>query len=468
MTKKQTMLSRLILGVFLGIFSSQMAGAAEKLTCDISDAPNVDLTAVIQSLEQRIDALSDAEAALQQARKDLLKAVTQEEAGFALETLASVVKATSAITLTVTGAIAASPEILVISVMNTTLNMVVDAVNNGTKAQDQVLKDTLTGYGASNVDQLMGNLMPNEQVKAAWGAFSVLYTTVVESIKLVSLADSQPALRSQVKGINKQLASTKSKIALLKQTLSKMQSQIKAREKKIDTTFLTTWKQYIKKNPLACSNTKPQISGVKTILGGVISAEVSFKDPDGDANKIRFEYTGAVSGSRAFDIAGIITKEQQKQGATGAWSLISCPVSGGGVINFSAVITDQAGNVSSKFDFQHDCGSGGNTDNGSDEGNQSCANAMAQEGTLLIAVLAKNSACVNDAGKTRDTEKSNCDSQHRDKYGYYTEGHEQCLKDAEYKYYNVRQACDAVLFEESKAIRDNTNRICSRSNSALP
>ena len=241
--------------LFAGYPSLSMA---EKLTCDVTDAPNVDLTTITASLETRINTLTQLASDLQRVRADLQTAATKEKIGVILLNFSATVKAASAIILSAgiatSATVAASPGVFAATVLSSTANFINDAINSQGSNQNEILLNALKSYGAGNIDLIGGKLTElakNPIFGSSWSALSYSYTAVTNIIDLSKTWDSNTNLRGQIVGIDKQLKTLGSKIAILKNQLSKMNSLIAADETKVDNGFISIIEKYKNKN--SCS-----------------------------------------------------------------------------------------------------------------------------------------------------------------------------------------------------------------------
>ena len=236
--------------LFAGYPSLSMA---EKLTCDVTDAPNVDLTTITASLETRINTLTQLETDLIKSRAELDSAATKEQFGAGLLALAASLKTASAITLSVAGAVATGPEALATTVLATTARFITDAINSQNKNQDKVLIDAFLSYGINNlrlIGRQFGDLAKYPRFGKAWRAFAVYYTTVTNMNALLK-TDINTNLSSQISGIDKLINKISADITVLKNNLSKMKSLIAADETKVDNGFISIIEKYKNKN--SCS-----------------------------------------------------------------------------------------------------------------------------------------------------------------------------------------------------------------------
>lgn len=330
------------------------AFSQEGPSCDISDAPKADLSEAAGDIERRVDALEELQVALFEARKDLLRAADREEAGIALESITSVVKSTSAIALTAGGALVSSPEMLAIGVVNNTAGFIVDAVNSSS-GDDEALKGLLSGYATSNIDLLMSQALStlnNNRVAAAWSGVGLIYTTIKGSADLIKVSENKNALRSQVRGIQRQIGDFNKKINVLKKALNKLKGKIRDTDKKSDKDFIRVWKKYTKDNESACSDMRPVISSVQVKNDGSINIYVSYRDANNDAQSIFIEYSGIISGTTT---KALPEGNSQKEGESFSLALGSCPSEEGGNVEISVSISDKSGNKSNVFKVKYNC-----------------------------------------------------------------------------------------------------------------
>jgi peptidoglycan hydrolase CwlO-like protein len=212
--------------------------AAEKNSCDIMDAPDIDLSKIAADLQTKIDELTSLQSFLKNARADLADSADKEEAYDVLLKIATTVKTASGVILaigSVNDTVATSPAVFVTTLLSNLTSTVDDAVNSNSQ------KELLTGLARNHIDKwstILDELGKAKAFTGAWSNLSTAYDTFLNFSEMADAWTSKAKLRTQLKGIDKQLANLNSKITTLKTNLTKMKKLVGDNEKKLDKSFL--------------------------------------------------------------------------------------------------------------------------------------------------------------------------------------------------------------------------------------
>jgi hypothetical protein len=213
-----------------------VVSAAEKNSCDVLDAPDVDLTNITSDLQAKIDELTSLQSFLKKARADLADSADKEEAYSVLLKIATTVKTVSSVVLYFekTG-FAATPTAFVTTVISNLISTVNDAVNSNNQ------KELLTDLAKNHMDKwstILDSLGKAKAFTGAWSSLSFAYDTFLNFAEMADAWTSKATLRSQLKGIDKQLVNLNGKITTLKTNLTKMKKMVGDNEKTLDKSFL--------------------------------------------------------------------------------------------------------------------------------------------------------------------------------------------------------------------------------------
>ena len=244
---KKLSLLAVTITILLSAGYSTISLAVEKNSCDIMDAPDVDLSKIEGDLQAKIDQLISLQNFLKKARADLAKSASTEEIADLALKVSTAIKATADVVLTsvaivsivapssAVAAAAATPSVLATSIITSVTGVVNSVVNSNSQ------KEVLTSVAKYKLDTwatAIGYLGKAKAFTDAWTVLSAAYDTLQSNAEMLSALENKNVLRSQLKSIDVQLNNLNTKINTLKTNLTKMKKLVGDNEKILDKGFL--------------------------------------------------------------------------------------------------------------------------------------------------------------------------------------------------------------------------------------
>ncbi len=347
-----------LFALLLLVFASNVS-AAEKLTCDKFDNPNLDLSSVRGDLENRIANLDSLINYLNDSSKLLSSAISDEQMYVQLAQTTATIGYLSNSTFTVVGALAESPALIGTALVKSVADITVNAINASNA--DETIKQTLTDLGLQQADLMgsgvaksLGKKTVENSIGSAFAAIDLIRSTL-DYIDTIRSLDTHIDKR-QLNVASKQIKKYTNDIKALKKELAAIDKKLSPNkyEAQVEKKFLKVISGYNKQSAKMCKSQAipPVIKSIKTRLAeGKIAMDVSFTDASGDGPfYIEFDYDGTFN----YGTIDGFSKAQLAKGVVSSWNLFSCPA-GGGIYNFSVWIRDQAGNVSNHYPVTYNC-----------------------------------------------------------------------------------------------------------------
>jgi hypothetical protein len=259
--KKISLLSIVIVALLSTGYSS-ITPAAENL-CDITDAPDSDLSTLADDLQKRIDKLTELQKSWKEDNAQFIKAANADEASLILLKVATTLKAASSSILAVGGligggAVAASPALLVTAAISNTVGVFNDEAN-ATNKEDLLVKYNVDNIILAQEYKTAIGIAEESKFVSAWSKLSTWSGVVADNMEAIKTLATKSTLRSKLNSMNNQYNKfLNNDIATLKASLAKVKKAIDKTDKKLGKDVLDLIKKTKKNTVESCQELNPE------------------------------------------------------------------------------------------------------------------------------------------------------------------------------------------------------------------